>query len=181
MDATRQAPTILLKGEFSPKLRIYMLAYVGATMAATVVGIPLLPFWLVLGPLYIRRYFAALRCDLTERTVVIGRGVLFRREMTIPIDKIQDISIREGPLLSAFGILQLRIETAGQTQSSTGKSDADLIGLVNARAVRDRILEQRDALALPDATPRPVDAQAALLTEVRDALLRIEARMATGA
>jgi membrane protein YdbS with pleckstrin-like domain len=181
MDATRLAPTILLKGEFSLKLRIYVLAYWGATLVASIIGIPLLPFWLVLGPLYIRRYFASLRCDLTERTVVIGRGVIFRREMTIPIDKIQDISIREGPLLSAFGILQLRIETAGQTQSSTGKSDADLIGLVNARAVRDRILEQRDALALPEAAPRPVDAQAALLAEIRDVLLRVEARMNTAA
>ena len=168
---------VLLKGEFSPKLRIYMLAYWGMFFVASVVGIAVLPLWLIFGPLWVRRYHASLRCDLTERSVVIGRGVFFRREMTIPLDKIQDISIREGPLLSAFGILQLRIETAGQSQSSTGKSDADLIGLTNARAVRDRILEQRDALGTPAAAPQPADSQAAILAEIRDTLLRLETRL----
>ncbi|WP_294262847.1 PH domain-containing protein [uncultured Sphingomonas sp.] len=167
---------VLLRGEFSPKLRIYMLAYWGMPFVASVIGIPLLPLWLIFGPLWTRRYFASLRCDLTERSVVIARGVLFRREMTIPLDKIQDISIREGPLLAAFGILQLRIETAGQSNAATGKSDADLIGLVNARAVRDRILGQRDALDANDTGPRPVDAQTALLTEIRDVLVRLESR-----
>lgn len=174
----RPQPAILLRGEFSAKLRLYLLVYWGLPFAASIVGLPLLPLWLIFGPLWIRRYHASLRCDLTERTVVIGRGVLFRREMTIPLDKIQDISIREGPLLDAFGILQLRLETAGQNQSSTGKSDADLIGLVNARAIRDRILEQRDALATREPAAGAADPQQVLLAEIRDALLRVEARLA---
>lgn len=178
MDGTTTSrQPVLLKGEFSPKLRLYMLAYWSLPFVSLIVTIPLLPLWLIFGPLWIRRYHASLRCDLTERSVVIGRGVFFRREMTIPLDKIQDISIREGPLLSAFGILQLRIETAGQSQSSTGKSDADLIGLTNARAVRDRILERRDALGTPAAAPQPADSQAALLADIRDTLLRLEARL----
>lgn len=176
-ETTVSRQPVLLKGDFSPKLRIYMLVYWGMFFVASLVGIAVLPLWLIFGPLWVRRYHASLRCDLTERSVVIGRGVFFRREMTIPLDKIQDISIREGPLLSAFGILQLRIETAGQSQSSTGKSDADLIGLTNARAVRDRILEQRDALGTPAAASQPADAQAALLAEIRDSLLRLEARL----
>ena len=176
-ETTAGEPSVLMRGEFSPKLRLYMLAYWGLPFVASVVGLPLLPLWLAFGPLWTRRYFASLRCDLTERSVVIARGVLFRREMTIPLDKIQDISIREGPLLAAFGILQLRIETAGQSNAATGKSDADLIGLVNARAVRDRILRQRDALDARNAGPPPIDAQTALLTEIRDVLLRLESRL----
>ncbi|WP_176484635.1 PH domain-containing protein [Sphingomonas spermidinifaciens] len=179
-DLTTNRPTVLLRGEFSSRLRLYMLVYWGLPFVASIIGLPLLPFWLVFGPLWIRRYHASLRCELTERTVVIARGVLFRREMTIPLDKIQDISIREGPLLSALGILQLRIETAGQSQSSTGKSDADLTGLVNARAIRDRILEQRDALGSPEAPLRMADPQHALLAEIRDLLVRLEARIETG-
>ena len=139
-------PDLVLSGSFSPQLRIYLLVLWTIVVVCTVAGIVLLPVWAVVGPIWVRRYHAALRCDLTERSVIIARGLIFRRELTIPLDKIQDISIREGPLLSAFGLLQLRIETAGQSSSPTGTSDADLTGLVDARAVRDRILAQRDLL-----------------------------------
>lgn len=178
--ATRTEPFILLKGAFSPKLRIYMFAYATLVVVASIVGILLLPFWLVLGPIWIRRYHGALRCDLTERSVIVAKGLIFRRELTIPLDKIQDISIREGPLLSAFGLLQLRIETAGQSNSATGKSDADLVGLIDARQVRDRILAQRDALTSFEKQPVAVDSSHQLLTEIRDSLLRLEGAMQPG-
>lgn len=171
---TRAQPTILLQGGFSPKLRIYMFAYWTAIVVLSIVGIILLPLWLVLGPIWIRRYHAALRCDLTERSVIVGKGLVFRRELTIPLDKIQDISIREGPLLSAFGLLQLRIETAGQSNSSTGQSDADLVGLIDARDVRDRILEQRDMLTSTEKEPSVSESGQQVLIDIRDSLLRLE-------
>lgn len=169
---------IVFAGQFSHKLRIYLFAQWTIVVLATVVGIVLLPVWLVVGPLWIRRYHVSLRCDLTERSVVIGKGIFFRRELTIPLDKIQDISIREGPLLSAFGLLQLRVETAGQSNSGTGKSDADLVGLLDARGVRDRILEQRDRLAAQDRRPAETGAERQLLVEIRDSLLRLEGALA---
>jgi uncharacterized membrane protein YdbT with pleckstrin-like domain len=177
MDGSRQP---IVGGTFSPKLRTYMFLQWTVVLVCTIVGIVLLPVWLIAGPIYIRRYHAALRCDLTERSVVVGKGLMFRRELTIPLDKIQDISIREGPLLSALGLLQLRIETAGQSNTATGKSDADLIGLVDARALRDRILAQRDRLADADRAPQaPVAGDTALLADIRDTLMRIEASLAS--
>jgi membrane protein YdbS with pleckstrin-like domain len=171
----RGAQSVVAKGEFSPKLRIYMLAYWTLTLVCSVIGIVLLPIWLIVGPIWIRRYHASLRCDLTERNVVIGKGLLFRKELTIPLDKIQDISIREGPLLTAFGLLQLRIETAGQSSTGTGKSDADLMGLIDARALRDRILAARDGLTAPVPLPADASPDRQLAIEIRDTLLRIEA------
>ena len=182
LDGERSPSTILLKGDFSPKLRIYFMAYWTALIACTIVGIVILPIWLVLGPILMRKYHATLRCELTERDVVVGKGLIFRREVTIPLDKIQDISIHEGPLLTAFGLLRLRLETAGQSNAATGRSDADLIGLVNARAVRDRILAQRDVLSsLGQKAPAAVDPERQLLTEIRDSLLRLEERLAATA
>jgi membrane protein YdbS with pleckstrin-like domain len=171
----RGAQALVAKGEFSPKLRIYMLAYWTLTLVCSVIGIVLLPIWLVIGPIWIRQYHATLRCDLTERNVVIGKGLLFRKELTIPLDKIQDISIREGPLLTAFGLLQLRIETAGQSNTGTGKSDADLMGLIDARALRDRILAARDGLTASVPLPADASPDRQLAIEIRDTLLRIEA------
>ncbi len=172
----RAKPGFLRSGTFSQKLRIYLLVHWTVVIVATVVGIALLPVWFVIGPLWIKRYHATLRCQITDRNVVIGKGLLFRRELTIPIDKIQDISIREGPLLSAFGLLRLRIETAGQSGSPSGKSDADLVGLIDARELRDQILHRRDVLASRDHSS--VDDDRKILADIRDSLLRIEALMA---
>ena len=151
-------------------------------LIATVAGILLLPFWVFVGGWWASRYHASLSCRLTERSVVIGKGVFFRQELTIPLDKIQDVSIHEGPLLSALGLLRLRLETAGQRSAATGQSEADLVGVMDGRAMRDRILEQRDRLAergfaAPVAAAPAEGGDGAVLGEIRDALLRIEARL----
>lgn len=171
----------IVEARFSPKLKVYFWISGALILIATVVGILLLPVWLVVGGWWASRYHASLSCRLTERSVVIGKGVFFRQELTIPLDKIQDVSIHEGPLLNAMGLLRLRLETAGQRSAATGQSEADLVGVMDGRAMRDRILEQRDRLAergfaAPVAAPA-ADGDGAVLGEIRDALLRIEARL----
>ena len=173
----------IVEARFSPKLKVYFWVSGALILIATVAGILLLPFWVVVGWWWASRYHASLSCRLTERSVVIGKGVFFRQELTIPLDKIQDVSIHEGPLLSTLGLLRLRLETAGQRSAATGQSEADLVGVMDGRAMRDRILEQRDRLA-ERGFAAPVAAaegtgtgEQAVLGEIRDALLRIEARL----
>ncbi len=172
----------IVEARFSPKLKVYFWINGALILIATVVGIVLLPVWLFVGAWWASRSYAALSCRLTERSVVIGKGVFFRQELTIPLDKIQDVSIHEGPLLSAMGLLRLRIETAGQRSAATGQSEADLVGVMDARAMRDQILAQRDRLAERGYAGAAVQAaegagDGAVLGEIRDALLRIEARL----
>lgn len=174
-------PVVLFEAQFSSKLKIYLFAYGALSLCATVVGIVLLPLWAVAGSWWARRHHASLRCRLTERSLVVGKGILFRREVTIPLDKIQDISLREGPLLQSLGLLRLRVETAGHSGSATGKSEADLVGLIDARQVRDRILEQRDRVASSDIPSIEQEMPRHLLVEIRDSLLRIEAGIQSGA
>lgn len=173
----------IVEARFSPKLKVYFWVSGALILIATIAGILLLPVWVFLGGWWASRYHASLSCRLTDRSVVIGKGVFFKQELTIPLDKIQDVSIHEGPLLGALGLLQLRIETAGQRSAATGKSEADLIGVMDARTMRDRILEQRDRLAERGfAAPAAVAGEGGpgadgVLGEIRDALLRIEARL----
>jgi len=172
-------PANATRAHFSHKLKVYFFFYGALSLAITIIGIVLLPIWALVGVWWAKRYYRGLRLYVTDRSIVIAKGVFFKQELTIPLDKIQDISIREGPLLAKFGLLGLRIETAGQRNATTGKSEADLIGVENARQVRDLILERRDTLAAQER-PQPIpnnDSALTLLLDIRDSLHRIESKL----
>lgn len=171
----------LLEAQFDPRLKTYV--YVGGilTCVVTVVGIVLLPFWLFLGRLYINRYYESLFCELTTRALRFKKGVWFQTERTIPLDKIQDLTFREGPILRYFGLSTLKVETAGQ--SGSGKSDMSLTGIVDSRAFRQRVLDQRDKTTEQQSDLRAPTAstdgneQIFLLKEIHGTLKRIEQKL----
>ncbi len=88
-------------------------------------------------------------------------------------------------MLDAFGLASIQIETAGG--SAQQGADMALPGLANAAEFRDAVLSRRDALsggsavaAAPASAPDTASANTAtveLLTEIRDSLRRLEARM----
>jgi membrane protein YdbS with pleckstrin-like domain len=132
----------LFEAKFDPRLKTY--TYVGGIiiLAITVVGILLLPFWLFFGKMYIDRYFNSLFCELTTRALHFKKGVWFQTERTVPLDKIQDLTFKEGPILRYFGLSYLQVETAGQ--SVQGGADMSLTGIIDARRFREMVLDQRD-------------------------------------
>lgn len=136
--------TSLQVAEFDPILKKYV--YFGTALAlfVSIVGIVILPFWLILGKMYINRYFDNLYCELTTRALHFKKGIWFQTERTVPLDKIQDLTFHEGPVLRWLGLSKLMIETAGQ--SAQGMSDMSLTGIVNARQFRERVLDQRDEI-----------------------------------
>ncbi len=164
---------IVMEAEFHPVIKTYLFIYVIFFLVATVFGILLIPFWLLgLGTFATKKYYDNLKCLLTERTLEFRKGYLFRVEKTIPLDKIQDLTLREGPLLRMFGICILSIETAGQANPQ-GTSDAKLIGIRKAREFREKVLEQRD-LKIEKDEPHHKDDSDSVMEEIRDSLLRIE-------
>ena len=167
---------LLTAARFDDKLRTYWYLQPVLVCIATVVGIVILPIWLLgLGRWYVRRSFEALKCELHERTLVVKRGIFFKVEKTIPLDKIQDLTVKEGPLLRKLGLRSLKIETAGQ--GTPGSSEADLIGVVNPLDFRDAVLRQRDSMsAVPVSRPGTDEGDSGtieLLTEIRDLLSQI--------
>jgi putative membrane protein len=137
---------LLTAVRFDDKLRTYWFLQPALVCVLTVVGIVILPIWLLgLGQWYVRRSFEALKCELNERTLVVKRGIFFKVEKTIPLDKIQDLTVKEGPLLRKLGLRSLKIETAGQ--GTPGTSEADLIGVVDPLDFRDAVLRQRDLMS----------------------------------
>ena len=175
---------ILLQAEFNRSVRTYWLLYGAIVLTVTVVGICLLPFWFLLGNYFTEIYLRRMHCTLTDRSLKVGRGFLVRVEKTVPLDKITDLGLVQGPIMRLLDIEALSVETAGQ--SSDG-SLVTLVGIVKARAFRDAVLAQRDkVVASADretpsvAAAAPAGHDTALLTEIRDILSRIERRLSEG-
>lgn len=164
---------ILQKADFNPKIKKYLLIYGLLILAITIFGIVLIPFWLVVAPIFIRKYFDRLECELTTRSLRFEKGFLVHVERTIPLDKIQDLTFKEGPLLRAFGMSILKIETAGNT--GQGMSDLTLIGIMDAHNFRNKVLEQRDRVT-ENISSESSDSSETLqvLKEIRDSLKKIE-------
>lgn len=163
--------------EFDPKVKLYLVLRVAATLTATGVGLVALPFWLVLGPIWASYYFQSMVARLTDRSLEYSHGVWFRQETSVPLDKVQDLSLLHGPVLNALGLSTLRIDTAGS--STPGAAAASLAGVINAAAFRDEVLRRRDALQGRPAPAAPAP-DAGELREIRDSLRRIEALLERG-
>lgn len=167
---------ILATAEFNPDMKRYLLINGILVLVATIVGIVLIPIWAILAPIFIQKYFDRLHCELTTRSLRFEKGFIFHVERTIPLDKIQDLTFKEGPLLKAFGLNVLKIETAGNT--GQGMSDLTLIGIIDAANFRNMVLNQRDNVTENRAaatTDQPDTLE--VLKEIRDSLKNIEAKI----
>ncbi len=116
--------------------------------ALTGIGLPLAPIVWVLTGWYMRRYHETLEVLLTRRDCVVRLGVWHRQEKTIPLEKITDVALLQGPLMRRFGVKKLRIETAGQVSGGFGL--VNVVGIEDPEGFRDRILAQRDRISDPD-------------------------------
>ncbi len=165
----------LLEAQFDRSIASYLRWYVSGILLITVAGIPLIPFWLLwslwYGPEYVRR----LSARLTTQALEIRKGVFFRSESTIPLNRITDLRIHDGPLMRHHTLRGLKVETAGQS-GATG-SEGDMVGVIDAIEFRDAVLRQRQKVldAEQAAESAATGGAADVLTEIRDILARIEA------
>lgn len=75
--------------------------------------------------------------ELTETTIEIRKGVLFKNIMTVPRSRVQHTDVAQGPLMRRYGIATLAIHTAG-----TQHAKVELPGLAKERAesIRDHLI-----------------------------------------
>ena len=181
---TAQKPN-LVSAEIDDKANKYLFWTVMWVTAVTVVGIPFMPiiaiiYWAWYAPRY--REFHTL--ELTETGITSKRGVVFRSQTNVPLDRITDVSVHQGPLMRSFGVYKVTVESAGQTQM---QGAANIIGVVDPYDFRDAVLHNVELVkqgtateSTPAAEAVPVtagtDAQTQLLTEIRDILARMEER-----
>ena len=178
-------PAILLDAEFDPRVKSYWVWAPVLLLTVLIVTIPIAILYAIIASIFTGRYLANIHCTLTERTLDIKKGIWNKTESTIPLEKITDLQLFQGPVMRHFGIHGFKVETAGQT-SEPGGALVNLVGIVDTKGFRKAVLDQRDQMhrgagsmsAVPiTQTPAGVmgDPQAAeLLAEIRDSLRRIE-------
>ncbi len=168
----------LLEARFSPKLGLYWLTSGAVLLGVTVVGIPLLLLWFPLGLLVTNRYIANMSAELTTKKLIVRKGILTRTENTVPLDKITDMAMIQGPLMRLFGIHKLTIETAGQSGAGALIS---LTGVEEVAEFRAAVMAQKSALSesqiRPEAKADLATQTLACLQSISETLVRIEARL----
>lgn len=179
--------TIIKDAEFNDAVTTYWLLNGILLCIVTVFGIPFLPIWIIVGKFFTRKYLASHKCTLTDKSLKVSKGIFTKIEKTVPLDRITDLGIVQGPIMRYFDIEALSVETAG---NSSGMSLVQLQGIKDGRAFRDLVLAQRDKVALAgggqvisNAGPTSAesivsDGQAIqLLTEIRDTMRNIENKL----
>ncbi|MFW5926679.1 MAG: PH domain-containing protein [Wenzhouxiangella sp.] len=177
---------ILAKAEIMPEVVRYHLWGVAIMMTVTVVGIVLLPIALPLANHLLKRYYERLEIVLTRRDLKVRRGILNVEEKSIPLEKITDLAVYQGPLMRLFDLKGIRVETAGQSAQGALVS---VVGIADVDTFRDTVLNQRDRISdwqesedessgSKSASARTAGTTDALLGEIRDSLVRIEQHLA---
>ncbi len=176
-DLPLPASSTTLHAAFNPLIRPYLLWYVAFGIGITIIGIPLALIWLLgVGQWWSKHYFEKLSCELSDIELRFRKGILLQVEKTIPLENIQDVTFIEGPVLKYFHLSILKFETAGQSRGQA--HDMQLIGIIDAHAFRQQILDRRRAVknrAQPTAVAWPVtastnDDQRQLLTRISERL-----------
>jgi putative membrane protein len=170
---------VLLEAQFDrAAIKKYYLWQPTIFLACTVVLIPVIPIVLLITVLVMDKYLDRLSCTLTERTLELRKGVLNRVESTVPLEKITDLQMFQGPIMRALGLHGFKLETAGQS-SGPGGSLIHMIGITDTPAFRKAVLTQRDRLAdgggrTPAVAAAPAVGDTQVLTEIRDLLRSID-------
>jgi putative membrane protein len=166
--------TILASAAFDPKVKAYWMLTWVLISGVTLVFIPLIPVVILLVLFIGQRILNAMSAELMERKLVVRRGIWFKVEKSIPLEKITDVGMTQGPLMRLFDLQLLSFETAGQSGEGALVS---MLGIVNAADFREKILEQKDSLQdAQTSNKEPINTtlQANDIAELTSSVKRIE-------
>ena len=159
---------VLQSAKFDPKVKQYWLVFWIILSFVTVVFIPFLPITIILVLAFSQKILDAMSAELFERKLVVKRGIFVKVEKSIPLEKITDVGLTQGPLMRFFGLYRLNFETAGQSDAGALVS---MLGIVDAKVFRESILAQKD---LVQGTSTSSEAPQDTLGEILSTLKNIE-------
>ncbi len=100
---------------------------------------------LTFGPWLSKKQAQALKYWLDGNTLRADSGVFFLKRKAVPLDRITDIVLAQGPLTKWCGIWELRVQTAGMGNTMP---EVTLYGLIQPEQIRDLLINERNNPAL---------------------------------
>ncbi len=134
---------LLREAAFNPRIKKYMFTSLALAFGLPIVSLPLMLVWVLgWGQWVTRLHYNSLKCSLTSRHLRFSKGHYFKKEKTIPLENIQDLTFIDNPILKWFDLRILKVETAGNSDQ-TG-ADMKLVGIVNAEEFKEEVMLARD-------------------------------------
>lgn len=166
---------MIFKAAFNPKIKKYFFIIGCLFGLIPFIGWAFLVVWVLgLGKYFVNRYYKSLACHLETRVLHFEKGILFRVEKSIPLENIQDLTFKQGPILRWLGLSIFEIETAGGQGNRTG-GDLTLIGIEKPKEFREMVLAQRQKIMGSKSDVKPSsDSDVNVLQEISETLKRIE-------
>jgi putative membrane protein len=110
--------------------------FFGAGLALAILYAVTLGRWLP------QRQADALKFRIEGATLRADSGVYFLKRKAVPLDRVTDFALVQGPLMRWCGIWALNVQTAGAGGQPV--AEAVLYGLEDPEGARDRLLKLRD-------------------------------------
>ena len=122
-------------------------------------------------------FFNTIRYELDDRYITKASGVLWKKRRSIPLEKITNLDVRQGPIERIFGYGKIWVFTP-----STGSSipEEKLVGILKPHDMKQTIIECSEIAKQPQASvdqENKVEAKGevvSLLSDIRDSLKNIE-------
>ena len=167
----------VFKAAFNPKIKTYFFIIGCILGLIPFIGWLFLVFWVLgAGKFFVNRYYNSLSCELLPRVLHFRKGVMFQVEKSIPLENIQDLTFKQGPLLRWLGLSIFEIETAGGQGPGSG-GDLTLIGIVNPKEFRQLVFDQREKIISSSNNQPTTPSESSVLKEISETLKPIESKL----
>lgn len=118
---------------------------------------------------YIPALFKTLEYRIDDAGVLSKGGVFWRKESTVPYQKITNVDITQGPLERVFGLSKLHLQTAGQAGPEGSKAELVVYGMQDGEAIKEIILAK---MGVPQIKLTPKTTHEAVDINILEAILK---------
>lgn len=112
-----------------------MTGLLGLMLASSLTSV--LIYMVVVSPWLTKMQVSSLEYFLDESVLYVKEGAVFRKNSAIPVEKITDIILAQGPIQRIFNIWSVKIQTAGMGHKAP---EVILLGLPQPEKIRADLL-----------------------------------------
>ncbi len=141
-----------------PGVIILVFSIIGGVIYIVSVLAPLLfvLYWIPL-------YYSSMKFSITGEHVIVEKGVWWKKETTIPFERITNVDKTQDPFERYYKIGKIHVQTAGAGGAQGATAEAVIQGIKNRDAVKEKI---KDRIRIKKGEPMPKVDEKELLSKI---------------